>query len=169
MKKTLTFLSVLLLLMTSSLMAQTQTNTQFPNPGFEAWSTHSSASGTKAVPVHWHTFDEISCDLWIGCGKAKTNHHNQKSGSGNVHSGTYAIELYCESILGQKANGALSTGRTHVGSTDADNSSNYNYATTESGYVNGYKFYWDFVGCPDNVSFYYKTNYKDNNTHCNKK
>ena len=155
MKKTLTFLSVLLLLITNSLMAQNQTNTQFPNPGFEVWSDHSGDN----VPVHWHTFDEISCGLLIGCGTARTNHHNQKSGSGNVHSGTYAIELYCKSVLGKKANGALSTGRTRVGDTEAGSASNYNYATTESGYVNGYKFYWDFVGCPDSVSFYYKTNY----------
>lgn len=156
MKKTLTLLSAFLLLMTSSLMAQiTQTNTQFPNPGFEEWSTH----GSSEVPKHWHTFDEISCSLWLGCSTASTNHHNKKSGSTNVHSGTYAIELYCKSVLGKKANGALSTGRTHVGDTEAGSASNYNYATTESGYANGYKFYWDFVGCPDSVSFYYKTNF----------
>jgi len=156
MKKKLSFLFALLLLTAGVTMGQiTQTNTQFPNPGFEKWSSHSGSN----VPVHWHTFDEILCDLWVGCGTASSNHHNQKSDADNVHSGSHAIELYCTSVLGAKANGALSTGRTHVGSMSAGNASNYNYATTESGYVNGYPFYWDFVGCPDSVSFYYKTNY----------
>ena len=165
MKKTLTFLSVLLLLITNSLMAQTitQTNTQFPNPGFEAWSNHGSTNSPKYVPIHWHTFNELKCDLTglaaLGCGTAQTNHHYRKTGSSDVHSGTYSIQLYCMEVLSKSANGALSTGRTRVRSTSAGDGENYNYLTSESGYNNNYPFYWEFVGCPDSVSFYYKTNY----------
>ena len=164
MKKTLTFLSVLLLLITNSLMAQTQTNTQFPNPGFEYWVEHTGAStcaGTnpKFVPYNWHTFDEASSVVDIG--DATKNHHNYHTSGG--HSGKY-IGILCRKAIGTlwiPANGALSTGRTRIGSTSAGNSNNYNYTdlTNSSDYSASHKCSWEFVGCPDSMSFYYKTSY----------
>ena len=54
----------------------TQTNTQFPNPGFESWKQHSSAStsgGTNAkyVPYNWHTFDEATVSIFSFCSFTK--------------------------------------------------------------------------------------------------
>ena len=155
MRKRIYFLSAYLLL-ASCLMAQTPVNTQFPNPGFEKWTAHGKAG---SVPNRWHTFDELKCELSgvasLGCGTAKSNHHNDVSG----YRGSHAIQLYCKTILGVSANGALSTGRTRVVSTNARHAGNYNYLTSESGYVGGFPFYWSFVGCPDSVSFYYKTEF----------
>ena len=155
MKKRIYFLSAYLLL-ASCLMAQTPVNTQFPNPGFEKWTAHGKAG---SVPNRWHTFDELKCELSgvasLGCGTAKSNHHNDMSG----YRGSHSIQLYCKTILGVSANGALSTGRTRVVSTNARHAGNYNYLTNEEGYVGGFPFYWSFVGCPDSVSFYYKTDY----------
>lgn len=156
MKKPI-FLFIGFLFLTGGIvMAQTPTNTQFPNPGFEKWTSHGKAGN---VPNRWHTFDELKCDLSgvasIGCGTAKSNHHNDVSG----FRGSHAVQLYCKTILGVPANGALSTGRTRVASTNARNAGNYNYLTAESGYEGGFPFYWAFVGCPDSVSFYYKTDF----------
>ena len=52
MKKFTIFCALLFLTVCAMNAQVTQTNTQFPNPGFEAWSTHSSASGTKYVPIY---------------------------------------------------------------------------------------------------------------------
>ena len=88
MKKPLILMSALLFLIAGAINGQTitQTNTQFPNPGFEKWSRHGSAGFVgnnnspdtvqKWVPFNWHTFDEASCSLWVGCGTAQNNHHS---------------------------------------------------------------------------------------------
>ena len=185
MKKQLTFLSTLLLLIASTTMGQiiTQTNTQFPNPGFEHWDNHSSAScageslfsscsypGYNYVPTFWHTFDEIN----LSAGNA--NHHKRYRSSNTsnpdgsytvnpskVHSGDYSIGLIVHSILGVKANGTMTTGVTYVGNvTNASSPSNYNYDnnnnTSYTQFGNG-KFNFPFVGCPDSLSLYYQTNW----------
>ena len=60
--KKFTIFCALLFLTAGAVNAQvTQTNTQFPNPGFEKWTNHgcSTAQGTSEVPDNWHTFDEV--------------------------------------------------------------------------------------------------------------
>ncbi|MBQ3749800.1 MAG: putative Ig domain-containing protein [Bacteroidales bacterium] len=184
MKKTLTFLSVLLFLTASVTMGQTptKTNTQFPNPGFECWKQHEDASTTspqenaKWVPFNWHTFDEAWAHMLAGNGTAKDNHHyskNYNNSSMSQFSGTGTntskyIGIVCKYInaviFTAYANGALSTGRTSVGSSTPTNNANYNYTdvstTTQSvsdvATTSGY-FSWSFIGCPDSMSFYYYT------------
>ena len=174
MKKPLILMSVLLFLIAGAVHGQvTQTNTQFPNPGFEKWSRHGSAScdgndtTQKWVPFNWHTFDEASCSLWVGCGSARTNHQSsvnynngtmQQFGGTGTNSTKY-IGIKCTSLLGIKANGALSTGQTEVGSMTATNSANYNYTNTgqSSSYSTSGNLSWAFVGCPDSMAFYYYT------------
>ena len=168
MKKTLTFLSVLLLLITNSLMAQTQTNTQFPNPGFEYWVEHPGAQPYKGIlglndygyitdlPYNWHTFDEAYATI-TGSGTAVKTHHKQASG----YKGSYSMSIYCATVLSIPANGAISTGQTRIGSTTAGNASNYNYTnpSQSSNYSTSGAMSWAFIGCPDSMSFYYKTSY----------
>ena len=175
MKKNFIILNVLLFLITSAVHGQiTQTNTQFPNPGFEKWNRHNAVGnnydGTDTaqrwVPFNWHTFDEASCSLWAGCGTARNNHHNsvnykkstmeQFNGIGTNNS--KYIGIRCASVLGVKANGALSTGQTEVGSMTATNAANYNYSSSESSnYSSSGQKRWPFVGCPDSMAFYYYT------------
>ena len=167
-------MSALLILVAGAVRGQvTQTNTQFPNPGFEKWSRHGSASfdgndtTQKWVPFNWHTFDEASCSLWVGCGSARSNHHNsvnynngtmQQFGGTGTNSTKY-IGIKCTSVLNIKANGALSTGQTEVGSMSATNAANYNYTNPNqsSNFSTSGKLSWVFVGCPDSMSFYYYT------------
>ena len=173
MKKILVLMNVLLFLIVGIVNGQTitQTNTQFPNPGFEKWKRHpASYSGSdtaqKWVPFSWHTFDEASCHLALGCGMAKYNHHSsvnylnstmqQFNGSGANN--TKHIGIKCTSVLGVKANGALSTGQTEIGTSTATSPSNYNYSSDESSiYGSSGQKRWPFVGCPDSMAFYYYT------------
>ena len=174
MKKIFIILNVLLILIAGAVHGQiTQTNTQFPNPGFEKWSRHGGASysgndtAQRWVPFNWHTFDEASCSLTIGCGTAKNNHHssvNYKNSTmeqfdGSSENNTKHIGIKCTSVLGVKANGALSTGQTEVGSMTATSASNYNYSSSESSnYSSSGQKKWPFIGCPDSMAFYYRTN-----------
>ncbi|MBO7491357.1 MAG: hypothetical protein J6T59_02835, partial [Bacteroidales bacterium] len=168
MKKTLTFLGALLFLTASVTMGQTpnQTNTQFPNPGFEKWVAHSGAHPYDPIltnygyitdlPYNWHTFDEANATI-VGASTAKKTHHKRSSGYKN----DYAISIYCATVLGIPANGAISTGQTMIGSTTAGSSSNYNYSNPNqsSSYAASGSMTWEFIGCPDTMSFYYKTSY----------
>ena len=174
MRKQLTILSVLLFLLTSAVHGQvTQANTQFPNPGFEKWSDHgcSTAQGTSEVPDNWHTFDEVKYDVSIGGSIAKKTSHYKLTGS-DAHGGSgNALQLASHSVtlfIGYSilANGTITSGRTRVGDTDVDSYKNYNFSqltvNTSNDYYPSYgnhKWYWDFIGCPDSMSFYYKTNW----------
>ena len=174
MKKRLSILSVLLLLTASVTMGQNPTpaNTQFPNPGFEKWTDHNctTAQGTSQVPDNWHTFDEVKYDasnVYIpfvgrpGDIAKKTSHFKLSNSNAYGGSGT-SLQLASHSALGVLANGTITSGRTRVGSLSVENYQNYNYSdlTNSSSYGNGH-FYWNFVGCPDSMSFYYKTSWND--------
>ncbi len=132
-----------LCLLFAAATAQAQGVYQFPNADFENWD---DVTNSKAVPTDWHTFNTMQCDLSgiaaLGCGTAKTNHSNRITRSG----GGYALQMYAKSVLNVIANGAMTTGRTRVRSTDAANSENYNYDP------DGYR--WTFHGRPDSISFY---------------
>ena len=177
MKKKLSILSVLLLLTASVTMGQTPTpaNTQFPNPGFEKWTNHSSASayqGTKEVPDNWHTFDEGQYDAG-DYDIAKQTSHFKLTGSAAYRNTSFqpathkvSVTVLGMTIFSVTANGTATSGRTRVGSTTVTSYKNYNYSDLNTGnghtssYGNGH-FYWNFVGCPDSMSFYYKTNWDD--------
>ena len=177
MKKPLILMSVLLFLIASAVHAQvTKTNTQFPNPGFEKWKNHncSTDGGTNAewVPYNWHTFDEANASWAISLAGGTKNHHHSVNYSNstsqqfiltteNTTNSTKYIGIICRSIASKKANGALSSGQTKIAlSTNPQNNGNYNFTNpdaTSSYSTSGY-FTWAFVGCPDSMSFYYRTN-----------
>ena len=173
MKKTFILVSALLFLMASTVHGQiTQTNTQFPNPGFEKWINHACGTdgGTNAnqVPYNWHTFDEANASFLIEAAGGTNNHHHsvnysnstseQFSGIGNNN--TKYIGIICRKISSKKANGALSTGQTKIAlSTNPQNNGNYNFTNPSgsSSYSTSGHFTWAFVGCPDSMSFHYYT------------
>ena len=177
MKKPLILMSVLLFLIASAVHAQvTQTNTQFPNPGFEKWLNHSCGTdgGTNAnwVPYNWHTFDEADANWLVETAGGTNNHHHSVNYNnstseqfiptpGSTDNNTKHIGIICRRIASKKANGALSTGQTKIAmSTNPQNNGNYNFTNpnaTSSYSTSGY-FTWSFVGCPDSMSFYYRTN-----------
>lgn len=166
MKKQFTLLTLFLLLTTVMVNAQiTQTNTQFPNPGFEKWTDHNctTAFGTDTFPDNWHTFDEVKCETFlnVGCGAAKQTSHARLTGASAYGGSGNSIQLVLHEALGIAwANGTMTSGRTRVGDINVTSYKNYNYSdlSETSAYGNGH-FYWEFIGCPDSMSFYYKTNW----------
>ena len=157
--------------------SSSQTSTfQFPNSGFEHWDTHSGSKDKVTglfgityatalgdytiVPTFWHTFDEASSSVGTTNlnNAAKLNHHYRRSG----HNGSHSFGLVCKEVATIPANGALSTGQTRIGSSSAGSASNYNYghsgASGYSSFGNG-TFNYPFTGCPDSLSFWYKTSW----------
>lgn len=141
MKKTLTFLSVLLFL-TASVFAQGLY--QLPNSDFDNW--RRTNGGGDDIPTSWHAFDDAQCNGLIALVGylVKVNHNNQITG----FEGGYAAEMYAKNVAGNLANGALSLGQTVVG--DYSSNTTSNYIICKSGYE------WSFQGVPDSLSFYAK-------------
>lgn len=167
MKKIFTLLTLLLLMMTVVVNAQiTQTNTQFPNPGFEKWTDHhcNVVQGTTSlVPDNWHTFDQVLYEATNVLGSeelAKTNCHYRLDGN-NAYRGDYSWQLSSHNVnilfISVLANGTATTGRTRVKSTTVEDYTNFNFSTSN--------YRWPFVGCPDSLSFYYKTSWSTVSEH----
>ena len=118
---------------------------QLPNPGFEQWDGDNTSE-----PTHWNTFSS-SDGTWASL--ASSNHHYRRNGGRPGSVGSHFLTIYTKSIVGVKANGNMTTGRIHAGSTSASSSENYNY--TQRGNSNHCQ---PFTGTPDSmyvwVSYY---------------
>ena len=120
MKKTyLTFVIIITFFFTSIYTVQSQTVYQLPNAGFEQWD-----GGNESEPTHWNTFGTSDGSY---ASLASSNHHYRRPGHRTGGNGDYYLTIYTKSIIGVKANGNMTTGRIHAGSTSASSSSNYNY------------------------------------------
>ena len=118
---------------------------QLFNPGFESWE---GASAT-ARPSHWSTFPQAD-GTWAWA--ANTAQHYHRNGGRPGTSGNAYLTIYSRSVLGVVANGNMTTGQIHAGSTSAASSNNYNYTHRGSDYCHV------FGGTPDSmyvwVSYY---------------
>jgi len=77
---------------------------QIPNPGFENWTGGSCDAGISSYndPNGWGSINVLTCPgFGFTCLEAN---------SGNVHSGSHALELTTISIFGQTAPGIIATG-----------------------------------------------------------
>ena len=106
---------------------------QLPNGGFESWDNNS-------VPVGWHSFNTAD-GSWASFA---SNHHSKESGR-TGSSGQYCLKIYSTSVMGVIANGNMTTGRIHAGSTTPSSSDNYNYSGRSDGYAQV------FNGTPDSM------------------
>lgn len=118
---------------------------QLLNPGFESW------EGTSATsrPSHWSSFPQAD-GSWAWA--ASTAQHYHRNGGRPGTTGSSYLTIYSRSVLGVVANGNMTTGQIHAGSTSASSSSNYNYTHRGSAYCH------TFRGTPDSmyvwVSYY---------------
>lgn len=100
---------------------------QIQNGGFECW----DGSGKESEPCHWNFY--MSADgtgVAFMAGKAQ-----QVEPSSDVRPGSegcYSVCVYARSVLGVVANGNLTTGRVHIGSTSVQSKDNYNYSSCNS-------------------------------------
>ena len=118
---------------------------QLLNPGFESW----EGTSVNSRPSHWSSFPQAD-GSWAWA--ASTAQHYHRNGGRPGTSGSSYLTIYSRSVLGIVANGNMTTGQIHAGSTSASSSSNYNYTHRGSDYCHA------FSGTPDSmyvwVSYY---------------
>lgn len=140
MKKNLIFFSILL-----SLVFTATAQFQLSNPGFENW----EATSSQAKPNGWSSFPQ-SDGSWAWA--ARTAQHYHRNGGRPGTTGSSYVTIYSRSVMGVVANGNITTGQVHAGSTSASSSENYNYTHRGSTYAHS------FTGTPDSmyvwVSYY---------------
>ncbi len=130
MKRNISIAILLTIIVIPTLVGQVY---QLPNGGFETWDNNS-------VPTSWHSFNTAD-GTWASF---TSNHHSQESGRPGS-SGNYSLKIYSSSVMGVVANGNMTTGRIHAGSTTASSSDNYNYSNRSDGYAQV------FNGTPDSM------------------
>ncbi len=114
---------------------------QFADPGFEQY-TSGNEPGNG-----WNSFASATGSL----SNFKGNSPQASSYSPGANGSKYAVQIYSKSILGQKANGNLTTGVINMGNMSPANSANYNF-TRRSDATHSLRF----AGRPDAVTFYAK-------------
>lgn len=118
---------------------------QLTNPGFELW----ESTSVSACPTGWSSFPQ-SDGTWAWA--ARTAQHYHRNGGRPGTSGSSYITIFSRSVMGVVANGNMTTGQVHAGSTSASSSNNYNYTHRGSNYCH------TFSGTPDSmyvwVSYY---------------
>ena len=131
MKKLLLTLSVCAGIMT----ANAQGVYQIPNSDFENWAS------TKEPGNGWNSFAsaEGSYSGFASFSPAPTKVDGYNS--------TSAVKLSSKNVVGQKANGNLTTGTVNMGAMNAASSDNYNFTNLDK---DGH--YLEFAGIPDAVS-----------------
>ncbi len=147
MRKLTNTLLIILLILPFVLNAQVY---QLPNPGFENWDNNYASDDDE--PANWNGFPSAECTLASYlCNQALTTRHSRST---ETHTGNgYSCRIFSTSVIGIVANGNITTGRIHAGSTQAANSANYNYTAT-----NNSDHRQAFNGQPDSIRFWAKTN-----------
>ena len=151
MRKLTNTLLIILLILPFALNAQVY---QLPNPGFENW----DGTGSDDEPTNWNGFPSAECTLASYlCNQALTTRHSRST---DTHNGTgVSCRIFSTSVIGIVANGNITTGRIHAGSTQASNSENYNYTVTGNS-----DFRQPFNGQPDSIRFWAKVNASSSST-----
>ena len=117
--------------------AMAQGTFQLANPGFENW--------TGNRPNNWSSFPQ-SDGTWSSF--ASTAQHARRYGGRPGSTGTSYVTLWTRSVLGVRAQGNMTTGRIHAGSTTPSSSENYNYTSRSTEYNH------PFTGHPDSMYFW---------------
>jgi hypothetical protein len=134
-----------LLMAALATMAAATAQYQLPNGGFEEWD-----GGNTSEPTHWNSF--ATSDGTFASLASSPHHYRRNGGRPGTH-GNHYLTIYCQSILGIKANGNMTTGRIHASSMSAASEDNYNYTQRSNA-----DHCQPFSGTPDSlyvwVSFY---------------
>lgn len=152
MRKLINTLTIILLILPLAMNAQTPVY-QLPNPGFELW----DGNGSDDEPTNWNGFPSSDCalsfPLSMGCSLAQATRHERTN---DAHSGNYSCKIFATVInslgINTTANGNLTTGQIHIGSSTADDATaNYNVTKCGTSGLNQ-----PFNAKPDSISFWTK-------------
>lgn len=126
-----------------------KTEPQIKNGDFETW----TFDGDN-LPNNWNSF-QTADGTWAGTAYSKSNRQVAKSTDTRPgSSGGSSCRIWARAVLGVVAQGNITTGRVHAGSTSADNKNNYNYSDRDgSNTNNGVKnpCAMQFTGMPDSI------------------
>lgn len=124
MKKSVLFLMSAALLLGSNVMADDQP--QVPNGDFESWTFDG-----ENLPDNWNSF-QTATGTWASMGYSSSNRQVKRSTDVRPGStGQYSCSIWSRNVVIAIAQGNLTTGRVHAGSTSAANAANYNYTDRE--------------------------------------
>ena len=138
------------MLLATSIFGQ---NYQLPYCEFNTW-----LNTTDNLPSYWYSYSSMDCNFEPECTTARAagafdNHHAKVSG---YNGSGYAIQLYSIERATRTINGALTTGKSLVQSTNF--SSNDNYVYTQR---NG-SCHWFFSGRPDSIALFARFSFLQN-------
>ena len=148
MKKIITLLAAAIL----PIFAQAQT--QITNGDFETWTFDG-----ENLPNHFNSF-QTADGTWAGTAYSSSNRQVKRSTDTRPGStGKYSCDIWSRKVWTTIAQGNLTTGRVHAGSTSATGSSNYNYSdrdgsNTKNGFTNPCAM--AFTGKPDSLVVWVK-------------
>jgi len=118
--------------------------TQIGNSTFENWE---STSNELHEPVNWNSFKTAS-GSWSSFGGQQMDWSTDiRPGS----TGTKSVRIWSNSVLGIIANGNVTLGQINMGSTTANDPSNYNYTKTSDA-----NFSESLTDTPDSIVFWVK-------------
>ena len=130
--------------------------TQIPNSDFETWGTE-----YKNVPVGWHSFESVELGTPSFLFAAAQSDKHTSCYDDDLHEGTlgkYCLKLVPRNVANiALANGTITTGRMHAGSTTASSTSNHaqmDMSVTETS--NGTPYYAELSEKPDYIAAWLK-------------
>ena len=133
-----------------------KTTPQISNGDFETW-TFDGAN----LPNNWNSF-QTADGTWAGTAYSKSDRQVAKSDIVRPGTkGSSSCRIWARSVLTVVAQGNITTGRVHAGSTKATNKDNYNYSDRDgSNTNNGIKnpCAMQFTGMPDSIVVWAKFN-----------
>ena len=138
--------------------AQLGVGQQMQNNNFEEWYTEYNS---RVAPTHWHSLNSGTFGSSV-LEAGRKDFVSQSTDKPTGSTGSYSVQLKCVDIyiifIGTThANGGLTSGRFHAGSTSADNTANCTYTSTVSGYNQTITAY------PDSIYVWTKTNLSNSN------
>lgn len=147
-KKLFNLKKIALFCATAFLSLSTMAQMQVGNSDFENWD---NVGDSEEEPTNWNSFMTADCTLGsFMCGIAQSQLIERST---DAHSGSYSARIWSKSTFGIVANGNMTLGRVHMGSSTADDSDNYNYTD-----IADPDFNQPFTGNPDSLVAWVKFN-----------
>ena len=130
---------------------------QLPNGGFEDWYTDSGGNNgsTGTCPTGFNSYHSAYCTttLLIGTCQGVSQRCENVTDIRPGSSGSHALRIFSNTVIGVRANGNVTTGRIYMGSMTANSSSNYNYVDYT---LTPPKYCQEITGTPDSLRFWVK-------------
>ena len=133
---------------------------QLPNGGFELWDNNYSS--TDDEPTNWNSFPSADCTVAFGCAAATATRHERSTDKRPGSTGQYSCKIFATvvdlGITSIPANGNITTGRIHIGSTSAANEANHNVSQRPN-YAQPFNakpdsiVFWAKFSCPNGSQF----------------